>query len=628
MNTLRIYQRRIVDAIGETNAIVKMPTGSGKTVVAAQLVASHLQQRNSCSLFFVPTQDLVEQQALVIERWCPAACVLRFTGGMTDPQIVDASTSCLVATPKAFLHLQQRKPAFSWETFGLAVFDEVHHVLKDHPYRHIAFRIKAFLESNPTSHKIQIIGMSASLTYAVRDTAIISTLNRICRELRIEHMISPSNEELIEGGYVSQHGRNVEIERAGDPPEGLIPKLARKPHEMYRQFMDRVTTSRGTEFAQAYWKVVLELEKISKDEHPNFESPLCKGKLSSWEEYAYRMAPPHTNSVLRVLQHWYVGLRLLVQTWEEEQHLVLLWLNMNDAFDVSLHESQDEFEYLKHQAQNATNFLKVDRLRFHLKEKRDIKGDTFRCIIFAQQRITTFILSHFINTDTELQEIGLKAEFVTARNTCIAPGISVGRSAANASIERFRSGTANVIVATSVLEEGFDVPAANVVISYDPLKDSVELCQRSGRARHEESNIVILDERPDRPLERLEAVRALQDTMVQRYNPNMDSSLSSNFQEENKQKSREQTANRTVLQNISKRTTSPVAAINEYVKKTKAIFQETCSRGTPFVYTMSYSTILRSIPAIKCQASSKKEAKKKCAVRMLAALDAEMHRQV
>eukprot|EP00977_Amphora_coffeiformis_P024549 scaffold16175_cov92-Amphora_coffeaeformis.AAC.1 len=61
--------------------------------------------------------------------------------------------------------------------------------------------------------------MSASLTYAVRDTAIESTLNRICRELRIEHMISPSNEELIEGGYVSQQGRNVEIERAGDPPE-------------------------------------------------------------------------------------------------------------------------------------------------------------------------------------------------------------------------------------------------------------------------------------------------------------------------------------------------------------------------------------------------------------------------
>ena len=162
------------------------------------------------------------------------------------------------------------------------------------------------------------------------------------------------------------------------------------------------------------------------------------------------------------------------------------------------------------------------------------------------------------------------------------------------------------------------------MISYDPLKDSVELCQRSGRARHEESNIVILDERPDRPLEKLEAVRALQDTMAQRYNPNMASSASSNLEEENKQKSREQSASRTVLQNIPKRTASPIAALNEYVKKTKAILQESCSRGAPFVYTMSYSTILRSIPAIQCRAPSQREAKKKCATRMLAALDTEM----
>ena len=95
----------------------------------------------------------------------------------------------------------------------------------------------------------------------------------------------------------------------------------------------------------------------------------------------------------------------------------------------------------------------MDRLRFHLKQKREMKGDTFRCLIFAQQRITTVILSHFINTDPELQEIGLHAEFITARKTSIAPGISVNKSMATASIDKFRSGAANVIVATSVLEE-------------------------------------------------------------------------------------------------------------------------------------------------------------------------------
>jgi len=95
---------------------------------------------------------------------------------------------------------------------------------------------------------------------------------------------------------------------------------------------------------------------------------------------------------------------------------------------------------------------------------------------------------------------------------------------------------------------------------------------------HEESKIVILDDSPDRPLENLEAVPALQDTTVQGYNANVAFSTSSNLEEEERQRSREQNANRTVLKNTSKRMTSPVAALNENVKKTKAVFQQSCSQ--------------------------------------------------
>jgi ERCC4-related helicase len=47
-----------------------------------------------------------------------------------------------------------------------------------------------------------------------------------------------------------------------------------------------------------------------------------------------------------------------------------------------------------------------------------------------------------------------------------------------------------VIVATSVLEQGFDVPEANVVISYDALKNSMELVQRFGRVRYAERRVL------------------------------------------------------------------------------------------------------------------------------------------
>jgi hypothetical protein len=286
----------------------------------------------------------------------------------------------LVSTPAAFLSLQQRgKKDFSWPTFGLTIFDEeVHHVLKDHPYRHIALRVKDWLSAE-ISNKIQVIGLSASLTYAVGDSSITATLNRIGRELRIEKMISPSTAELEEGGYVSQHGRSVEVESAADVPEGVIPKADRKPHDMYRLFVARVQTKQATEFSQDVWSVIAEMETMAKSLWSEFKSPLSKNKLSSWEEYANKMAAQTPHDVLHKLEIWYTGLCILVPTWKEEQHLVLLWLRMNKAFDFEVNRSRTAFQKLLQQAENPSNFLKLDRLCVHLKEKYRLKGNAFRC---------------------------------------------------------------------------------------------------------------------------------------------------------------------------------------------------------------------------------------------------------
>ena len=45
------------------------------------------------------------------------------------------SFHALVATPDAVLQQQER---FAMQRFGLVVFDEVHHVVKNHPYRKVA----------------------------------------------------------------------------------------------------------------------------------------------------------------------------------------------------------------------------------------------------------------------------------------------------------------------------------------------------------------------------------------------------------------------------------------------------------------------------------------------------------
>ena len=101
------------------------------------------------------------------------------------------------------------------------VFDEVHHVLKDHPYRIIAHGIKKWEKDR--SQRIQVIGLSASLTYAVEQKAVEQALSNLCHDLSVTRMISPSDEELLKSGYIPMDDNIETMKKPWHIPDGVIP---------------------------------------------------------------------------------------------------------------------------------------------------------------------------------------------------------------------------------------------------------------------------------------------------------------------------------------------------------------------------------------------------------------------
>ena len=238
------------------------------------------------------------------------------------------------------------------------------HVLKEHPYRIIAHSIKAWGENE--NQRIQVVGLSASLTYAVDHKAVVQALSNLCHDLSISKMISPTEEELKKSGYVPQDDSIETMHKPWAVPDGVIPgkcasyiiivtkrvnfrihfscamhvtyysEHARLPHMMHEIFMKRIDAQTTTPFAKAIYQTVRDVEReidkrVSKDDGSDnsFKSPLSQIKLSSWEDHAYRMRRHSClDSPLQILyallEIWYVALRMIVQSWEEEEQLVLV----------------------------------------------------------------------------------------------------------------------------------------------------------------------------------------------------------------------------------------------------------------------------------------------------------------
>ena len=150
---------------------------------------------------------------------------------------------------------------------------------------------------------------------------------------------------------------------------------------------------------------------------------------------------------------------------------------LRDARIRSLRKSLAEIGEI-HSKVGAVRRLVRDRLR---------RDEEARIIIFATFRDSVGALEKALTGLLDCRPI----QFIGQSRKSSAGGLTPKQQVAR--IEEFRSGSANVLIATSVGEEGLDIPTADLVIFYEPVPSEIRTIQRRGRTgRHRDGDVVVL----------------------------------------------------------------------------------------------------------------------------------------
>jgi superfamily II DNA helicase RecQ len=313
----------------------------------------------------------------------------------------------------------------------------------------------------------------------------------------------------------------------------------------------------------------------------------------------------------------------LIVSWEEGEDLAVIFLRMMmDGRAAPRYSPGTAALIAFFFARQPSNFERFDRLLDVIREKIDTSKSrgtgSFRGIIFVQQRVTAHIVQHFITTSSGISDL-LRPVILYSASSPATPSLRVTPSQAAAALKSFGSGEHNVLISTSVAEEGVDVPEANCVIYFDPIQTSVSYVQGRGRARQTDSSFVMMQERPDRPASFLAQMELEQNTIASSFQPQQ-----GKVQEEAEVSTQHIGESGAFSVLPSETSLTAFNDLNLYCKQTNATFWESyyhpSQSSREWHCTLRYDSVLRSVTVQRC-AEGKKQARAEAALALLNQLE-------
>lgn len=463
----RIYQETIFGTAVQKNTLVVLPTGLGKTSIALMLGAHRLQQYpDSKIMVLAPTKPLAEQHLHTMQRFLdiPEEEIVLFTGTVTPKKraAMFKEAKVIISTPQG-LENDVISNRISMKDISLMVFDEAHRATGDYSYVWLAKRY------DQQARFPRILGLTAS------PGSDLEKINEIIANLVVEEIEIRTDEDPDVKPYVQE----VDISWVKvDLPEDLR-KVQRYLQRSFREKLAEVKkygyasnniTENKTDILKLQAHLQGEIARGNKDFNV----------LKSLSLAAEAMKVQHAVELLETqgiipLQKYFDQLQNQARTTKVKavQNLVKD-LNFRSALVVTNTLIEKNIDHPK-----------LERLK-NLVEEKIASRDDYKLIIFTQYRDTGTKIVEFLN-----ESKGISAKLFVGQAKKRGSGMTQKEQIAI--LEEFREGKFNILVSSSVGEEGLDIPQVDLVIFYEPIPSAIRHIQRRGRTgRLDKGEVIIL----------------------------------------------------------------------------------------------------------------------------------------
>ncbi len=468
----RTYQESIFANSLNKNSLVVLPTGLGKTVIALMLTTYYFNKNNKKVLFLAPTKPLVEQQKKSFEDFIENSNEFEFQvlTGLVSPKKrseLYSKQDFIFSTPQ-LIENDIINGILNPNEFELVIIDEAHRATGNYAY--------SFIAQELSKVNCRVLALTAS------PGTSIDQIKDVMTNLDVNHIEVKKYEDEDVKPYVNKTKiKHIEVEL----PEEL---------NKIRDLLQKVYTKRIMELKELDLGISKPL--VSKRDLLDLQSQL-RSKISSGDadENVWRAI-----SIAAALMKLSYGQELFESQEISAAHSYFYNFFRSNGdnskaaeeltYDVDFRDAYDKISKLKEKEVLHPKLIKLKELiNENLLKNKDLK-----IIVFNQYRESAQKIVQELSQIKEINPIlfvgqAKKGEF------------KLSQKDQKKVIEDFREGKFNVLVSTSVGEEGLDIPKVDLVIFYEPVPSAIRTIQRVGRTgRFNEGNAYILQSKGTRDI--------------------------------------------------------------------------------------------------------------------------------